>query len=34
MVAYTKLESEDDLEKAADKELVQQNWPTQGKVEF
>ena len=34
MIAYTKLDLEDELEKPADKELEERNWPQSGKIEF
>jgi len=34
MIAYTKLELEDDLEKPSDKELEERNWPSCGKIDF
>ena len=34
MVAYTKLEEEDKLEKPGDEELERNMWPTEGKIEF
>ena len=34
MIAYTKLELEDELEKPSDEELEERNWPSCGKIEF
>ena len=34
MVAYTKLESEDQLSKDYDKEVKKFNWPEQGEIQF
>ena len=34
MIAYTKLDMEDELEKEGDFDLERRNWPSCGKIEF
>ena len=34
MIAYTKLEEEDDLNKEVDRDLERRMWPSSGKIEY